>query len=78
VALIIVVAVPFLAIILASDSESKMAEFCRALFEELREVRVSRCFYAVYFLHRLHSLSVIMVCSSPYLQLSFCLAFTLA
>jgi hypothetical protein len=55
-----------------------MAELFRVLFEELREGRVSRCFYVVYFLHRHLCLSVIIFCSSPYLQLSLCLAFTLA
>jgi hypothetical protein len=76
--MVILVAVPFLVVFLVVASESKMAEFCRALFDELGEGRVSRCFYAVYFLHRYLSLSVIMFCTSPYLQLSLCLAFTLA
>jgi hypothetical protein len=74
----ILVAVPFLVVCLASASESKTAKLFRVMFGDLREGRVSRCFYAVYFLHRYLSLSVIMFCSTPYLQLSLCLAFTSA
>jgi hypothetical protein len=76
--LVTVVAVPFLVFFLASASESKRAQCFRALFEELREGRVSRCLYAVFFLHRLLSLSLIIFCSTPYLQLSLCLAFIFA
>jgi hypothetical protein len=76
--MVILVSVPILVVCLAFASESKTAQLFRVMFEDLREGRVSRCFYAVYFLHRLLSLSVIMFCSSPYLQLSLCLAFTFA
>jgi hypothetical protein len=74
--MVILRAAPIFVIFLASATESKTAELFRVMFEELREGRVSRCFYAVYFLHRHFSLSVIIFCSRPYLQLSLCLAFS--
>jgi hypothetical protein len=76
--MVILVAVPVLVVCLASAFESKTAHLFRVMFDDVREGRVSRCFYAVYFLHRYLSLSAIMFSSSPYLQLSLCLAFSLA
>jgi hypothetical protein len=76
--MVILVAVPLFVVFLVPATQSKTSQLFRVMFEELREGRVSRCFYVVYFLHRHLSLSVIIFSSIPYLQLSLCLALTLA